>query len=174
MPMSNAPRIRRATSAPVSASVTRNTRTRSVVRSGLIATTVPAPATTTPPLTNPMIARNSPIPIPIARFRSIGIASMIIVRTFVSTSTEMSSPSSTITPIASGHVSPSVPTSVNATNALSPRPAAIANGYRPTAPIRMLMTPAASAVTVSTCGNASVVPCASGTAPRIAGLRNRM
>ena len=42
------------------------------------------------------------------------------------------------------------PTSVNATNALSPRPAAIANGYFPTTPIAIVITPAASAVTVST------------------------
>ena len=68
------------------------------------------------------------MPIPIASFRSIGIASMIISRRPVSTRTVIRRPSITITPIASGQVRPSCPTSVNATNALSPRPAASANG----------------------------------------------
>ena len=65
---------------------------------------------------------------PIARFRSTGIASMIISRTFVSTSTVMMTPSRTITPMASGQDRPSWPTSVKATNPLSPSPAASANG----------------------------------------------
>ena len=174
IPIKIAPRTFLATRAAVSASVTRKTSTRSVVRSGLIVTTVPCPATTMPPFTNPMIARNSPIPIPIASFRSIGIASKIISRTPVSTRIEITTPSITITPMACGHVSPSWPTSVNATNAFRPRPAAIANGYLPHTPIAIVITPAAKAVTVSTCGNWSEVPVLSGMAPRMAGLRNRM
>ena len=74
---------------------------------------------------------NSPMPIPIARLRSIGIALRIASRTPVSTKIVMRTPSTTITPIACGHESPSAPTSVNATNAFSPSPAAIANGYFP-------------------------------------------
>ena len=62
----------------------------------------------------------------------------------------MTTPSITITPIACGQVNPSWPTSVKATNAFSPRPAAIANGYFPITPIAIVITPAASAVTVST------------------------
>ena len=49
------------------------------------------------------------MPIPIASFRSIGIASMIISRRPVRTRTEMSRPSITITPIASGQVEPELP-----------------------------------------------------------------
>ena len=72
---------------------------------------------------------NSPMPIPIARFRSIGMAFSTASRNPVSTRTVMTRPSTTITPIACGHVSWSAPTSVNATKALSPSPAASANGY---------------------------------------------
>ena len=75
-----------------------------------------------------MIARNRPIPIPIARFRSIGMAFRTASRKPVSTRSVMIAPSIAMTPIACGHVSPSVATSVNATNAFSPSPAAIANG----------------------------------------------
>ena len=84
--------------------------------------------TTMPPFTRPMIARNRPIPIPIARFRSIGIAFSTASRKPVSTRSVMTAPSLTLTPLACGHVSPSVATSVNVTNAFNPRPAAIANG----------------------------------------------
>ncbi len=83
---------------------------------------------TTPALTSPIRAMNAPIPIPIARLRSIGIAFRIISRTLVSTRIVIRTPSATITPIAWGNVSPSAATSVNATNAFSPRPAAKANG----------------------------------------------
>ena len=67
---------------------------------------------------------NMPIPMPIARFRSMGIAFTTISRTFVSTRTVMTRPSMTITPIACGNDSLSAPTNVNATNAFRPRPAA--------------------------------------------------
>ena len=128
IPISRPPRILRVTSAAVSPSPTTNVRTCRFDRSGFSVMRVALLFTTMPPLTNPMIARNKPIPIPIARFRSIGIAFRTASRNPVSTSTEMTMPSIAMTPIASGHVRPSVATSVNVTNAFSPRPAAIANG----------------------------------------------
>ena len=83
---------------------------------------------TIPAFTRPISAMNAPMPIPMARFRSIGIAFRTASRTPVSTSTVMTRPSTTITPIACGNESPSAATSVNATNAFSPSPAASANG----------------------------------------------
>ena len=54
-----------------------------------------------------MNAMNNPIPIPMASLRSIGIALSTASRNPVSTSTETIRPSTTMTPIASGHDSPS-------------------------------------------------------------------
>ena len=70
----------------------------------------------------------SPIPIPIASLRSCGIALITASRKPTSTSAVMTRPSTTITPMASGQLSLSAPTSEKATKALSPRPAASANG----------------------------------------------
>jgi hypothetical protein len=62
----------------------------------------PGPCTTTPAFTSPMIIRNKPMPIAIARLRSIGIAFSTALRNPVSTRRVMMMPSTTITPIASG------------------------------------------------------------------------
>ena len=129
IPISNAPFVLRATSAEVIASPTTNVSTRSVARCDAITTGVASlPRITMPPLCSPMMARNRPMPMPIARLRSIGIASRIALRRPVSTRIEITRPSITITPIACSQVSPSVATRVNVTNAFKPSPAAIANG----------------------------------------------
>ncbi len=132
IPISNAPFTRRATSALVTRRPNANSARLQVWNFGTIVRIGGfAPATTTPAFTNPINAMNRPMPMPIARFRSIGIALRISSRTPVSTKIVIRTPSATITPIACGHVRPSVPTNVNATNALRPSPAAIANGYFP-------------------------------------------
>ncbi len=83
---------------------------------------------TTPAFTRPISAMNAPMPIPIARLRSIGIAFRTASRTPVRTRTVMTTPSTTMTPIACGNESPFAATSVKATKAFSPNPAASANG----------------------------------------------
>ena len=75
-----------------------------------------------------MQAMKSPMPTLIARLSPIGTASMTACRKRVSTSTVMTSPSRNTTVMACGHVSPRPATSSKATTALSPIPAAIANG----------------------------------------------
>ena len=99
-----------------------------VVRSGISESGVAPVFVTTPAFTRPISAMNAPIPIPMARLRSMGIALMIASRTPVSTKIVMRMPSVTMTPIACGNVSLSPSTSVNATNAFNPSPAASANG----------------------------------------------
>jgi hypothetical protein len=121
-----------------------------------------------------MKAMNSPMPSPMACLSGSGMACMTASRRPVSTRTVIASPSTTTTPIASGQVSPAPPTSWNATTALRPRPAAMANGYLATSPIAMLARPAARAVAVSTGAKGSLAPRASATAPRTLGLTNRM
>jgi hypothetical protein len=59
------------------------------------------------------------------------------------------------------------PTSVNATKALRPRPAARAKGYLAYSPMASVMTPATSAVTVRTWGKRSWAPVSSLTKPRM-------
>ena len=89
-------------------------------------------------------------------------------------------PSSTTRPIASAHVICGA--SVKATKPLSPRPAAIAIGNRPMTPMRIVMTPATSAVTAVTCAMArptSVLPpmnwsFMSLAVPMMSGLRTTM
>jgi hypothetical protein len=128
MPISSPPFTVRTTSVDVMARPTTNTRTWRFERFGFSVIRVASLFTTIPPLTNPMIARNNPIPIPIARLRSMGMAFRTASRNPVSTRSVMIAPSITMTPIACGHVRPNVATSENVTNAFSPSPAAIANG----------------------------------------------
>ena len=91
--------------------------------------TTGVPLTTTPAFTSPMNAMNRPMPIPIARFRSMGMAFKTASRNPVSTRRVMMIPSATTTPIASAHVRWAGPsTSVKATKALRPSPAARAKG----------------------------------------------
>ena len=99
-------------------------------RSERIATTVPPPAgcTTIPALTSPISVMNRPMPTPIARLRSFGMAFSIASRKPTSTDAVTTRPSATITPIACGQVRPRLATSVKATNAFRPSPAASANG----------------------------------------------
>ena len=139
IPIRSAPFIRLATSAPVPASPMANTRTFQNVRSWAspvkgwpLALSVNTVMRCWPPalpmVVNPMNAMNSPMPIPMARFRSRGMAFRTASRNPVTTSAVMTSPSATMTPMAWGQERWSADTSVNATNALRPRPAASANG----------------------------------------------
>ena len=84
--------------------------------------------TTTPAFTNPMNAMNKPMPIPMDRLRSMGMAFRTASRKPVSTSALMTKPSTTMTPMAWGQVSLLATTRANATKALSPSPAASAKG----------------------------------------------
>jgi hypothetical protein len=95
---------------------------------------------------------NRPMPTEMAVFSCVGTALNTAVRNPVSTSTRMISPSRTTSPIASAQAI--CGTIVYATNALRPRPAASASGKLATRPIRMLSTPATSAVAAATLTNA--------------------
>ena len=129
MAISSPPRTRRACSAKASSSPSANSATRAVPTLPSASSGPPgAPGTTKPPLASPISARKSPMPAPMARLSDIGIASSTASRNPVSTSRVRIAPSATTTPIASGALSPSRPTSVNATTALSPIPGATANG----------------------------------------------
>ena len=128
IPISRAPLTLRATSAALSASPTTKIPIGHVVSSAASPSGVGPVLVTTPAFTSPISAMNAPMPIPIARLRSIGIAFRTASRTPVRTRIVMMTPSTTITPIACGNESPFAATSVNATNAFSPSPAASANG----------------------------------------------
>ena len=99
-----------------------------VLSFGAIVTTVPWPLMTMPASTSPMIVMKRPMPIPIASLRSWGMALMTASRKPTRTSTVIARPSTTTTPMASGQLRRSAPTSEKATKALMPRPAASANG----------------------------------------------
>jgi hypothetical protein len=128
IPISKAPLTRRATSAALRASPTTNTPIGHVVSSPASESGVAPVFVTTPAFTRPISAMKAPMPMPIARFRSIGMAFRIASRTPVSTSTVIRRPSTTMTPMACGNDSPFAATSEKATKALSPNPAASANG----------------------------------------------
>ena len=129
IPSSSALRVRRAISHAVNRKPITNTEIGSP-RSG------PRPTgngpvaglITRPEVKNPMKAMKRPIPTLIARLSPIGTASMSAWRKRVSTSTVMTAPSRKMTVIAWGHESPRPATRSNATTALSPIPAASANG----------------------------------------------
>ena len=84
------------------------------------------------------------------------------VRNPVRTRTNMIRPAHTTRPMTCGHVSSGVVTIVTARNAFTPRPVAIANGERATTPIRMVITPATSAVTAATRSAPRTFPAPSG------------
>ncbi len=95
---------------------------------------------------------NAPMPAAIAAFNPVGTAVNTASRRPVSTRTRMIRPSRTIRPIASAQViSLAI---VNATNALSPSPAASASGKLAIRPIRIVTTPATKAVAAATITNA--------------------
>lgn len=87
-------------------------------------------------------------------------------------SSTITRPSITTRPIASGQVI--IGARVAATSALMPSPVAIANGRLATIPNRMVITPAASAVTAATCGTPSTEPAPSAPVPRISGFSTMM
>ncbi len=84
----------------------------------------------------------------------------------------MTSPSRTTTPMAAGH--DIWDASWKATTPLRPRPAAMANGYRPTTPMRIVITAATRAVELATWPMSRCRPDASAAAPRMMGLSTTM
>ena len=99
---------------------------------------------TKPASTKPIRAMNRPMPTEMAIFSWAGTAWKTASRKPVSTSTRMTTPSITIRPIASAQVIWEA--MEKATNAFRPRPVASASGKFATTPIRMVITPATSAV----------------------------
>ncbi len=93
-----------------------------------------------PPSMNPTSAMNRPIPTEIAARRDRGTARKTAVRKPVSTRTRMMIPSQTTSPMAWGQVIVGGAITY-ASSALRPSPVAMATGYRPTTPIRMVITP---------------------------------
>ncbi len=176
MPSRIAPRTRRATSTATSSRPTENTRTGQPSRAPPMPSSTGTGPTavrrTNPPSTRPMSAMNSPMPTPMAVLSCSGTAVNTAVRNPVSTSTVMSRPSITTSPIAAGQ--DMVLAMPKATNALRPSPAASANGYRPTTPIRIVITPATSAVTAATVGTPRVAPFTSFAVPMMIGLSTTM
>src|SRR5205807_270160 len=80
------------------------------------------PGLTMPAAFIPMKSMKSPMPTPMARLSEAGMACMIASRSPVSTKPVMTTPSSTMTPMAAGHGSFKPATSWKATAALSPMP----------------------------------------------------
>ena len=105
---------------------------------------------TKPALTKPMSAMNSPMPTTIAVLRESGTALNTAVRKPVSTRTTMITPAQMTSPMTSGHVSPGFVAIVTARNAFTPRPVAMPNGDLAHNPMRMVSTPATSAVMAAT------------------------
>ena len=175
-PMSMPPLSLSATSTDVRISVMTNSRV------GTDATEPPIPsptggefepvAVTKPELMNPMKAMNRPIPTVIASFSSTGTASKIILRRPVAASSTMITPLMTTRAIASGQVTSWM--TLNARNALIPRPAAKPNGSRVMSPNRIVMTPAVSAVTAPTAPKARVFPAMSSLPDRMIGFSTTM
>ena len=133
---------------------------------------------TKPASTRPISAMNRPMPTLIAVFSWVGTARNTALRKPVSTSTRISRPSSTTSPMASCH---DIPDAIEkATNALSPRPVASASGKFATTPIRIVITPATSAVAAAISGRSGALPpprnfpSASSTKPRMSGLSTMM
>ena len=91
---------------------------------------------------------NSPMPMEMPLRRERGTARKTAVRKPVSTSRAMTTPSTTIRPIACGHVISGA--MVKASSALMPRPAAMPMGKRPTTPMRIVISPATRAVAPAT------------------------
>lgn len=120
----------------------------------------------------PMNAMKSPMPTLIACLRAGGMACMTASRSPVTTRTQISSPSMTIRPIASGQlISGAI---WKATTALSPSPAAMASGRLPPSPMIAVITAATRAVAVTSWGPERCAPNLSSAEPRMIGLRTRM
>ena len=118
------------------------------------------------------------MPTEMATFSWAGTAWKTASRKPVSTSTRMTRPSSTIRPMASAQV---ICAAIeNATNAFSPSPVASASGKLATTPIRIVITPATSAVPAAIIARLGAdppprnFPSASLAKPRISGLSTMM
>ena len=117
---------------------------------------------TNPAFTNPISAMNSPMPTTIAVLRESGTALNTAVRNPVTTRTTMITPAQITRPITCGHVSPGFVAIVTARNAFTPSPAAMPNGDLAHTPMRMVSTPATSAVMAATRSPPRVFPAPSG------------
>ncbi len=179
MPTRIAPRVRRATSTAVSSRPTTKTTVGQPCSwpagpscSGTVVPAASGMRRTKPASTSPMSAMNRPMPTLIAVLSCIGIALKTAVRSPTSTSSAMTKPSSTTSPIASSQLIWEA--TENVTKALRPRPVAIAKGYFPTTPMRIVITAATSAVTAATRSMPSTCPSASGTVPMMSGFSTTM
>ena len=112
----------------MSRSPKRATATGAAVSSPKVTGTPGGPGLTMPAAFIPMKSMKSPMPTPMARLSEAGMACMIASRSPVSTKPVMTTPSSTMTPMAAGHGSFKPATSWKATAALSPMPEARASG----------------------------------------------
>jgi hypothetical protein len=152
IPMSSAPLTRRAMSTPMMTSAMRKTTVGSVAMEPWSPSCTGGEATplgrTKPASTRPMNAMNRPMPTVMAVFSSAGTALKISTRRPVDARSTMMRPLMTTRPIASGHVT--CPTTLTARNELMPRPAAMPKGRLEITPMRIVMTPAVSAVTALT------------------------
>ena len=133
MPMRMAPRVSRATSTAVSSRPTTNTTVGQPcscpVGPSWSGTVVPAASgmrRTNPASTRPISAMNRPMPTLMAVLSCMGIALNTAVRSPTSTSTAMTTPSRTTSPIASSQLIWEA--MENVTKAFSPSPVARANG----------------------------------------------
>ena len=106
------------------------------------------PGRVIPASTKPISAMNKPMPAPIEYFSASGTAWNTAVRNPVRTKSKTITPSITTRPNACGQVMNGA--RPKAKNPLSPRPAAIAIGKRPSTPIKIVMMPATSAVAAAT------------------------
>ena len=130
--------------------------------------------------TKPMSAMNSPMPTEMATLSGWGTAWKTALRKPVSTSSRITMPSSTTRPMASPHVDWRA--IVLATNALRPSPVARARGKLAKPPIRIVSTPATSAVPAAIAGMPlpgsapppRKAPVESGTKPRMSGFSTMM
>jgi hypothetical protein len=131
------------------------------------AATVDAGTTTIRAWTSPRNTMNRPMPAPMARRRSTGIARMTASRTPRSTRSSTMAPSSTTRPIAACQL-PAAGAAWNAMTAFRPMPGASAMGTLAPRPIRIEATAAVSAVA------ATAASAGTPAADRIAGLATRM
>src|SRR6056297_520842 len=106
-------------------------------------------STTTYISSRPMMARNSPIPVPTANFTGSGNRRMMYSRAPMAVRMMKMIPSVTTAASAVCHGMPSAPTTVNAKKAFSPRPGAWPNGRFAYNPMMRVATAAAMMVTTA-------------------------
>jgi len=150
MPMTTEPVTPRAYSPNVKNSPRMETMATGLEATDPSVTSVAGSATTTPIASSPMIARNSPMPVPTASFTGVGKTLMTYSRAPTAVSAMKRSPSTTTAASAVSHGTPSAPTTVNAKKALSPSPGACPKGRFAYNAMISVATAAAIRVTTAT------------------------